>query len=205
MQDTEESSQFHALRMFYFSDRYKKREILLKAIWQEMAPIFVTAPIDTWALQPTVQIYPYLYPSAVTRIFHPIASPASLLPTVIPASSTSPSSAVDVLLVFAIVLALVGTMAIIWICLRHRSRRVQPPPAPKMAQQPSDTGNPFAVQNILMPRPDLIMHMQATETKATHTLLQEVPSVWRILGRPNVATQDDFVDDAIPDYRNKTA
>lgn len=54
-----------------------------------------------------------------------------------------------------------------------------------------------------MPSPDLIM---AAQTKTNETLLAEAPNVWRILGRPNVATEESEpeYEQAIPTHR-KTA
>nr|GAT61240.1 predicted protein [Mycena chlorophos] len=155
---------------------------------------------------------PYIYGN--TRILHPgtiytaptLSNFAAASSVVVPSTFDSksdgggPSStAVNVLLVMAIVVALAGTAGVVWICFRRRNRRTSPPRKP----QSWEMRNPFAVKGVLMPRPNLIMHMGATEA-TQDALLQEVPNVWRVLGRPNVATHDADVDEAIPDYRQKT-
>ncbi|KAJ7778587.1 hypothetical protein DFH07DRAFT_1056032 [Mycena maculata] len=171
-----------------------------------MAPIFVTTiPMPA-------------YPS-ITRIFH---YPTSTTPPFTPADSTETplsSTALDILLVIVIVLALLSTFSIVWLCLRRRTR---PPPSTeaaaverdvtavlKMIQSGRgrthiipktwDSSHPFWMKRT-MPSPDFITGAQ---TKMNETLLAEVPNVWRILGRSDVATEDSEpeYEQAIPTPR----
>ncbi|KAF7292982.1 hypothetical protein MIND_01197500 [Mycena indigotica] len=121
----------------------------------------------------------------------------SLLPTIIPSTDSPSSTAVNILLIFAIILAIAGSITIVWLWIRRRTRRDRVP-----QKQAWDDGNPFAKS--MLSRPQLIMHMGATEEKTQDALLQEVPNVFRILGRPNVATKDGDVDEAIPEYQKAT-
>ncbi|KAF8205417.1 hypothetical protein K438DRAFT_1757383 [Mycena galopus ATCC 62051] len=184
-----------------------------------MAPTFGT----TFVLPPVGPFHPTGFllptPSATT-------SPTLSIIEAIGVDSSTPlsSPALDVVLVIAIVLALSGTGAIVWLCFR---RRTPVPLASEPAPQPDsekdlgsalkspkniaeahitsttlDSGQAFWVKRT-MPIPGLI---NATQTRVNEALLSEVPNIWRILGRPNVAVEDSERDygEAILD-RGKTA
>ncbi|KAJ7151827.1 hypothetical protein C8R43DRAFT_1127461 [Mycena crocata] len=125
-----------------------------------------------------------MYPS----LHYPSATPTAIkAPVVVLTSGLLSLTAVDVLLILAIVIALLGTFAI-----RH-SKRAESAGGAK-PRKAWDSSRPFWVKSI--PSPALIMRAQ---TKPNDTLLAEVPTMWRILGR---AKEDS--DEAIPEYR-KTA
>ncbi|KAJ7185403.1 hypothetical protein C8R46DRAFT_1025454 [Mycena filopes] len=177
-----------------------------------MAPVLVTT------LAMPMPVYPELhlptYPS-FTHVFHfPIPSTISPVKQspVSTASTSMPSAALDAILIIAILLALLGTSGIAWICYRRRTRV---PSASELAVGEGsrnvmmqeahiipntwDSSHAFWVKRA-MPAPNLITSAQ---TKMNAALLSEVPNVWRILGRPNVATTEDD-EEAIPAIR-KTA
>ncbi|KAJ7512865.1 hypothetical protein B0H11DRAFT_2182194 [Mycena galericulata] len=168
-----------------------------------MAPIFVTTiPMPE-------------YPS-ITRIFHyPTATDSVASTSSTPLSST----ALDVVLILVIVLALLAAFSIVWLCSRRLARNPEPGAAVEVdvtAKNPTMTGHGRAHvipetwdsshrfwTKYTVPSSNLIL---STENKMNDTLLAEVPNVWRILGRPNAAEGDAEEEDgeAIPTPR-KTA
>ncbi|KAJ7315017.1 hypothetical protein DFH08DRAFT_425362 [Mycena albidolilacea] len=184
------------------------------------------------ALVLTTAVLPPIVPygSPLTRVVHSPTQSATTFPTpsIAPfhkSGVASPASlsatTVDVLLILAIIVALSGTCVIVWLCFRQRTRMPTRPSeqapqkdpeiatsTPKIMQETHivpntwDSSHAFWVKRV-MHIPDPIT---TTQTRMNEGLLSEVPKVWRILGRPNVATEDSEpeYDEAISD-RRKTA
>ncbi|KAJ6570972.1 hypothetical protein DFH09DRAFT_1312986 [Mycena vulgaris] len=134
-----------------------------------------------------------------TRVFHH-PSPTSFAGSVTSSSTVPPSTALIILLVFATLLALLGTCYIVWLCFRQRNRSAvgfgpaamqtremirSAPGETHIIAKTWDSSQPFWTKCI-MHSPDLM----TVETKMSDALLSEVPKVWRILGRTNVAPED---------------
>ncbi|KAJ7038023.1 hypothetical protein C8F04DRAFT_389051 [Mycena alexandri] len=173
------------------------------------------------ALPLSMPMYPSLhlpmYPS-FPHVFHfptPSATPFGESGVSISPASLS-SAALDAVLIIAIALALLGTSAIVWVCHRRRTRVLritreseqdEGESRPNLMMQEThiipntwDNSHAFWVKRT-MPSTDLIT---SAEVKMNEALLSEVPNVWRILGRPNVATTEDSDSDyreAIPEIR----
>ncbi|KAJ7913857.1 hypothetical protein B0H13DRAFT_2325850 [Mycena leptocephala] len=162
-----------------------------------MAPVFVTTiamPVGlypSFAKIPTATATPFLTLNAV-----PSRGSAANTP-----STPSSSTGLEIFLIISVVLVLLGTMIIVWLCFRCCTSTRVPPASeqtavklepenaagrPKMIQEAHiipntwDGSHAFWVKRT-MPNPDLIT---ATQTKMNEALLSEVPNVWRILGRP---------------------
>ncbi|KAJ7450850.1 hypothetical protein FB451DRAFT_1410174 [Mycena latifolia] len=144
-------------------------------------------------------IYVPTYPSSFTRVFHFPSSTASTVSVASSSPATLPMAALIVVIVLGMLFALLGTCYIVWLCYRRRTRRTRASELPVIGKDVPDG----AMIHSPYPRTSVIStdwddgSSQPFWTKCTvhppdlnATLLAEVPRVWRILGRPNVATED---------------
>ncbi|KAJ7717030.1 hypothetical protein B0H16DRAFT_448718 [Mycena metata] len=174
------------------------------------------APISVMVLPLTMPVYPSLLPMypSFTHVFHiPTPSAAPFGESGVSISPPVSSVALDAILIIAIAIALLGTSALVWVCYRRRIRVLRITKESEGESRSNlmmkethiipntwDNSHAFWVKRN-MPSTDLITSAQV---KMNETLLSEVPNVWRILGRPNVATtkgsESDY-EDAIPEVR----
>ncbi|KAJ7640712.1 hypothetical protein DFH06DRAFT_1137564 [Mycena polygramma] len=144
-----------------------------------------------------------------TRLFHfPTISPAPLLtPSAAPLrGSASSSTALYILLITVIVFALLETVAIVWLCFRPRAPLL---PASERDAEKAEPG--LAARLKIIPE----SHPDASDGSRIFNVKQTVPNclittpkpkmneAQRILGRPEVVTEDSQDDEAIPDRSRK--
>ncbi|KAJ7634981.1 hypothetical protein FB45DRAFT_1056932 [Roridomyces roridus] len=155
-------------------------------------------------------------PTLITTIGLPARPPFFNIPTTTPAAlpltpkSTS-STALYVVLIIAIVLLLVATAAIVWLCFWRRNRRPSARNLPEVSAEDAIRGKAArdSRQTYVIPKTWdstqpfwAVPSISTTETRMNEKLLAEVPNVWRILGRPNVAVDSD--EEAIPAAHRKS-